>query len=172
MARRIVTGNREDGKSYFVSTAPTMPALDMGRGQITDLWVDEQDRAASDNDYDPVAGGFWTLIPPDGASVVRISTFMPADRSDMPSEAEREENRKHFDFGGVMEQGAPGWHTTPTIDYGIVLEGEIVLELDEGEVTMGPGDIVIQRKTRHHWHNRSGKPCRMVFVLISSPAYQ
>jgi mannose-6-phosphate isomerase-like protein (cupin superfamily) len=172
MTRRIVTGNREDGTSYFVSTEPTMAAVDMGAAQVADVWVDEQDRAASDNDYDPVADTVWKLIPPDGASVVRFASIMPDEWPDMPSEAELEEARKRFDLGGAMEDGTSGWHTTPTIDYGIVLEGEIVLELDEGEVTMGAGDIVIQRKTRHAWRNRSDKPCRMVFVLISSPAYQ
>ncbi len=172
MVRRIVTGNREDGKSYFVSAAPTMPALDMGGGQITDLWVDEQDRAASDNDYDPVASSYFSLVAPPGGSVVRYVTLMPGDRIDMPSEAELEENRKHFDTGGVMEREDPSMHTTPTIDYGIVLDGEVVLELDEGETLMKAGDIVVQRKTRHAWRNRSGKPVTTAFVLISSEAYQ
>ena len=70
-----------------------------------------------------------------------------------------------------MEQNDPGMHTTRTIDYGIVLSGEIYLELDEGEVHLTPGDVVVQRGTRHAWRNRSAEPCKIAFVLISSSNY-
>ena len=63
-------------------------------------------------------------------------------------------------------------HTTRTIDYGIVLSGEIDLELDEGEVHLKAGDVVVQRGTRHAWRNRSSEPCRIAFVLIDSPNYR
>ena len=172
MARRIVTGNRADGTSYFVSDGETQHRVDLGRSILDDIWVDEPGRAASDNDYDPVASGYFQLVAPGGASVVRVATQMPGTRIDMPSEAELEENRARWDAGGAMEQEDPAMHTTPTIDYGIVLEGEVVLELDEGETVMRAGDIVVQRRTRHAWRNRGDKPCTMVFVMISSPAYQ
>ena len=71
-----------------------------------------------------------------------------------------------------MEEDDPGMHTTPTIDYGIVLSGEIDLELDEGEVHLQAGDVVVQRGTRHAWRNRGTEPCRIAFVLISSPNYR
>ena len=57
-------------------------------------------------------------------------------------------------------------HRTETVDYGIVLEGEITLILDVGETTVRAGDIVIQRGTNHGWANRSGKNCRIAFILI------
>src|SRR5690606_42080753 len=57
-------------------------------------------------------------------------------------------------------------HRTETIDYGIVLEGEITLILDEGETVARAGDIVIQRGTNHGWANRSDKPCRIALILI------
>lgn len=57
-------------------------------------------------------------------------------------------------------------HRTETIDYGIVLEGEIVLIMDEGETTVRAGDIVIQRGTNHGWSNRSDRNCRIAFILI------
>ena len=57
-------------------------------------------------------------------------------------------------------------HKTETIDYGIVLEGELVLIMDVGETTVRAGDIVIQRGTNHGWANRSDKPCRIAFILI------
>jgi mannose-6-phosphate isomerase-like protein (cupin superfamily) len=60
----------------------------------------------------------------------------------------------------------PHMHRTETIDYGIVLEGEITLLVDVGEVTVRAGDIVVQRGTNHGWANRSGKNCRIAFILI------
>jgi len=60
----------------------------------------------------------------------------------------------------------PYMHRTETIDYGIVLEGEITLVLDEGETVVRAGDIVIQRGTNHGWANRSGRNCRIAFILI------
>jgi len=61
----------------------------------------------------------------------------------------------------------PLMHRTESVDYGIVIEGEMTLVLDEGEIILRPGSVVIQRGTNHAWANRSGRPCRMLFVLIS-----
>jgi uncharacterized cupin superfamily protein len=57
-------------------------------------------------------------------------------------------------------------HRTETIDYGILLAGEIWLVLDEGETKLAPGDIVIQRGTNHAWSNRTTEPARMLFILL------
>ncbi len=67
--------------------------------------------------------------------------------------------------------GGAGLHTTKTIDYAVVLSGEIDLELDDGDVHLTAGDVVVQRQTQHGWHNRSDKDCVMAFILISSPNY-
>ena len=76
-------------------------------------------------------------------------------------------------MGDSMERDEPGMHTTATVDYGIVLSGEVVLELDDGaERTVRAGDVVVQRATRHAWRNRSDADCVVAFVLISSPNYQ
>ena len=60
----------------------------------------------------------------------------------------------------------PLMHRTETVDYGIVISGEMTLVLDKGERLLRAGDVVIQRGTNHAWANRSGKPCRMLFVLV------
>jgi len=57
-------------------------------------------------------------------------------------------------------------HRTETVDYAVVLSGEITMLLDHSEVELKAGDIVVQVGTNHAWSNRSGKPCRMLFVLI------
>ena len=57
-------------------------------------------------------------------------------------------------------------HRTESIDYGVVISGEMTLVLDRGEALLREGDVVVQRGTNHAWANRSGKPCRMLFVLV------
>jgi uncharacterized cupin superfamily protein len=69
-----------------------------------------------------------------------------------------------------FEMDHPGMHTTDSIDYDVVLEGELVLELDDGkEVTLRAHDVVVQNGTRHAWRNRSDKPAKMLFVLLGAP---
>jgi uncharacterized cupin superfamily protein len=57
-------------------------------------------------------------------------------------------------------------HRTEAVDYGIVIEGELTLVLDDSEVALKPGSVVVQRGTNHAWANRSCKPCRMLFIQI------
>jgi quercetin dioxygenase-like cupin family protein len=64
-------------------------------------------------------------------------------------------------------------HTSDTIDVGVILDGDIFLELDDGaETHLHAGDVVVQNGTRHAWHNRTGQPCRMLFAIVGahSPA--
>jgi uncharacterized cupin superfamily protein len=60
----------------------------------------------------------------------------------------------------------PLMHRTESVDYGVVIEGEMTLVLDQGEVALKPGSVVVQRGTNHAWANRSGRPCRMLFILV------
>ncbi|MNY58928.1 Cupin domain protein [compost metagenome] len=62
-------------------------------------------------------------------------------------------------------------HRTESVDYGIVIEGELTLVLDDSEVQLKPGSVVVQRGSNHAWANRSGQPCRMLFVLVDG-AYE
>ena len=57
-------------------------------------------------------------------------------------------------------------HRTQTVDYGIVLDGEVVLVLDDSETVLRAGDVVVQRGTSHRWENRSGATARVAFILI------
>src|SRR5436190_139966 len=68
-----------------------------------------------------------------------------------------------------MEPDAPGMHTTPTVDFEVVLEGEVWLELEDGkEVHLRPGDCVVQNGTRHAWRNRTSEPCTMLSILVGA----
>jgi mannose-6-phosphate isomerase-like protein (cupin superfamily) len=172
--RRVVTGIDADGKSYLVHDGPTSASVDLGRIVLDDVWVDDPARPDPEAKVDPVAGDEQTLVGPPGGSVVRIGTFLPADRPDMPSDESIAAAVGRWDSGEAMEEGASGeegWHTTRTIDYGIVISGRVELGLDSGWVELGPGDVIVQRATRHAWRHVGDEPCKIAWVLISSPNY-
>jgi mannose-6-phosphate isomerase-like protein (cupin superfamily) len=83
--------------------------------------------------------------------------------------AARELEEKLPGLAKYMEADAPGMHTTDTIDFEVVLDGEVWLELDDGkEVHLRPGDTVVQNGTRHAWHNRGTKPARLAVFITGA----
>jgi mannose-6-phosphate isomerase-like protein (cupin superfamily) len=170
--RRVVTGRNASGKSCFVHDGPTPGHLDLGVAVNDEIWVDDPAKPDPKAEVDPANVRTFHLEPPAGGSVVRVFTFMPASAHSEEVAAAFELAAPRFETGGAMETEDPAMHTTRTIDYGVVLSGEIDLELDEGEVHLRPGDVVVQRGTRHAWRNRGSKPCTMAFVLIASANYR
>ena len=110
-----------------------------------------------------------SLLPAPGGTRFIVLTLPPdtamADPAFDPVAFDREQRA---DSPGIAELIEPdGMHATPTVDYGIVLQGDITLELDDGHCTrLSAGDITIQNGTRHAWHNHSDQPVTMAFVLI------
>jgi quercetin dioxygenase-like cupin family protein len=107
---------------------------------------------------------------------------MPVDLSDEGMTRQRDRSATTIvgsGAGSVLRIGvlAPGtrspMHRTESLDYGICLEGECVMELDGGEeVTVRAGDVVIQRGTNHLWHNRAAAPCRFAWILLDAEAVE
>ncbi|MCI0366015.1 MAG: cupin domain-containing protein, partial [Phycisphaerales bacterium] len=119
---------------------------------------------------EPAESGL-VLAPPKGGTRIRVIDFPP--ESDAIRKLTGSEAAAKFaemgDAGATRAgQGAPHplMHRTQTLDYGIVLAGELTLVMDLGETVVRAGDIVIQRGTNHAWANRSDKNCRVAFVLI------
>ena len=167
--RRIVTGIDSEGKSFFQEDGDSPGYLDLGAFVDEEIWID--DPINTDAGYvDPALADKFNLEPPAGGSRARVFTFMPDKGQSYDPETISQASQR-FDPGPAMDPENPGMHTTATIDYGIVLSGNITLELDEGSRELGPGDIVVQRATAHAWRNYSEEPCSMLFVLISSPNY-
>jgi mannose-6-phosphate isomerase-like protein (cupin superfamily) len=150
--RRVVTGVDDAGRSVFLSDGEAY-----GGDQWAEVWITDP-ADGIDAVVDPQLG-MTVLEPPAGGSAWRVFE-VPTDedmRAAMASAA------------STMEGIEPdGFHTTQTVDYVMVLEGEISLELDTGEVALRPGDCVVQRGTRHAWRNRSGKPVKMMAVMLST----
>jgi mannose-6-phosphate isomerase-like protein (cupin superfamily) len=162
--RRIVTGENEHGRSVFLSDGPTPNITTPSNSPLVAqvVWATGAGAATGD---DPAPAGHRFGFHSDGGSVLRIVDFPPDDQYDVAEMAVMLDQNK------VRDTKAPRhfwFHKTPSLDYAIVLEGEIYAMLDEGETLIKAGDVLIQRATNHSWSNRSGKVCRMAFVLLAS----
>jgi mannose-6-phosphate isomerase-like protein (cupin superfamily) len=164
--RRIVTGHNASNQSIIVADGPSERIYDnLGQPGLVfqEIWATMQTPAPIDRDQQRVDEGSLVLAPP--ANGVRIRVLdIPPDTAD-ESLDEVFENISASDEK-VESDRHPSFHRTETIDFGIVLSGEIVLLMDDGETTVGPGEIVVQRGTNHGWANRTDQPCRVAFVLI------
>ena len=172
--RRIVTGHNAQGRSIITEdrAAPSVHTNPKRVGyHLTQLWMTDQTPAHVGNEPDPTSRPL-RLEPPRGGTVVRVVEFGP--EGDWLTQLDADGAREAWgDLGSgkasTNTQGNakhPLMHRTQSVDYGYVLEGEITLVLDEEEVVMRQGDFMVERGTNHAWANRSGKPCKVLFVLI------
>jgi hypothetical protein len=167
--RRIVTANDSDGRSHIVEDGPSphVRTVEHRPGyRITNLWATDAMPVPVDGPdaLDQVTG----VLPPPGGNVLRIIDFPPEPND--PDELARglAATFTHLlpDAHQDTERPHPGMHLTRTVDYAIVLDGEVVAILDDSETLMRAGDVLIQRATNHAWANRSGRTARIAFVLI------
>jgi mannose-6-phosphate isomerase-like protein (cupin superfamily) len=171
--RRVVTGHDADGKAVFVGdedvapvTLSVLPGSEFHRLWGSDTvcsFPDDGSRPEGRNYFPPVGGFRFGLfnVPPDGGKGI------PVDRDVENALAELEE--KLPGLAGHTEPDNPGMHTTATIDYGIVLSGEPILELDDGATVMlHPGDTYIQNGTRHRWSNPGDTPAVIAITLLGA----
>ncbi|HTH27976.1 MAG TPA: cupin domain-containing protein [Sphingobium sp.] len=175
---RVVTGHSQDGRSLLtqVGPLPTVVELTAIPGTVFhEVWSTAESPARVANEDDPTLGPLLLPPPPSGTRI-RFVDIPPDTEEFLTSGA----GRMGEMFEQIGDKGAstvkensphPLMHRTESIDYGIVIEGEITLVLDDGEVPLKTGAVVIQRGTNHAWANRSGKMCRMLFVLVSG-AYE
>jgi mannose-6-phosphate isomerase-like protein (cupin superfamily) len=171
--RRVVTGHDAGGKAVFVGddlVAPVTLALLPG-SEFHRLWgadstvtfPDDGSRPGAERYFPPVGGSrfaFFT-IPPDGGvgapAELDLGAALAEFEQKLPGMAEH------------LEVDNPGMHTTATIDYGIVLSGEVILELDDGaKVTLRAGDTYVQNGTRHRWSNTGVVPAVVAVMLVGA----
>jgi hypothetical protein len=168
--RRVVTADGADGRSRIVEdaaaaairTVPERPgyrAVNVWRTGETPARIGAADASA----------GHRGVLPPENGTILRICDFPPEPKD--PKELKR---LLDATFGSIYSDADharatarhPGMHRTETVDYAIVLEGEIWAVMDEGETLLHAGDVLIQRGTNHAWANRSASTARIAFVLI------
>lgn len=169
--RRIVTGHDQQGRSVFLQDGPA-PAVHVieafGGMSVTELWRTDTAPASNAGSDDP-AGREHSLAPSPLGSKFRVVEY-PPDAVRFGAGG-REAGFAAIGGSDAMIEGAarhPGMHRTATVDYAIVLSGEIWAVMDEGETLMKPGDVLVQRGTSHAWSNRTDQPCRIAFVLIDA----
>ncbi len=171
--RRVVTGHDADGQAIIAADGrlPTVVELSAVPGTIFhEVWSTQGSPARIDNGPDPSTGPIQ-LPPPRHGTRIRFVDIPPDTENLLRQGTEKMKDafQQIGDAGAsTVKAGSPHplMHRTETIDYGIVIAGEITLVLDKGETLLKEGDVVIQRGTNHAWANRTGKPCRMLFILV------
>ena len=165
--RRVVTGHDTQGRSVFIMDGVKQVA-EAGRFgvDVTELWETGAAPACNDGSADPTDHP-RRLAPPANGTVFRIVEYQPdsirgqadpaAHFGAMQASEARDPHARHF-----------GFHRTHTVDYAIVLSGEIFAMMDEGEVQLKAGDVLIQRGTNHAWSNRSDRPATIAFILVDA----
>ena len=135
-----------------------------------EVWSTEGSPAPVGNGPDPSVGPI-KLAPPRHGTRIRF-VDIPPDTEDFLQRGAEQMNAAFTEIGDAhastvkADSPHPLMHRTESVDYGIVISGEMTLILDKGETLLREGDVVIQRGTNHAWANRSGKPCRMLFILV------
>jgi len=171
---RVITGHEETGRSIVASEGPlsNVTALQHIEGVVFhEVWSTSSTPARIDNGPDPTTGPL-RLPPPKNGTRIRF-VDMPPDTPELLARSPAQMREGFDELGGGADAHTatddaphPLMHRTWTVDYGVVIEGEIHLVLDRGEVLLKPGSVVVQRGTHHAWANRSGRVCRMLFVLV------
>jgi len=171
--RRVVTGHDAHGKAIVCSDAPVPNVVELAAIPGTmfhEVWSTHGAPAPVDNGPDPTLGPLL-LAPPKLGTRFRF-VDVPPDTPEFLAHGAAKMSAAFSQTGDASASTVtansphPLMHRTQTVDYGVVIEGEIVLILDDSEVTLAAGSVVIQRGTNHAWANRSGKPCRLLFVLM------
>ncbi len=171
--RRIVTGHDETGTAVVLfDGANPHKNIRPGSGTVARLlWVTDRSPADMSGHADRAAVKIG-ISPPAAGSVFRIVDFPPTTDAEIARlDADYMQNQIAHDEHGSGKYRAPThpfMHRTRSIDYAIVMSGEIDMKLDEEEIHLKQGDVLVQQGTNHAWINRSGKPCRIAFVLIDA----
>lgn len=168
---RIVTGHDPAGRSTVASSGP-LPSVGEFRqfpGFAVELIWQTASGPIPAHPVDPTSPPLSVLPAPGGSCAMRV-TFPPEESAVPahfdPQAAARELCERLPGLGELFEADAPGFHRTDSIDYGVVLEGEITLELDDGCRQLRQGDMVVQMGTRHAWRNTGNRPARLLFVMV------
>jgi quercetin dioxygenase-like cupin family protein len=169
--RRVVTGHNAQGRSVIASDGPSPHVLTLpGRPDfaLTDLWVSDRAPASNAGSADP-AKRRMSLEPPANGTIFRIVEFPPDAAGG--GGFDRAAAFRAMGASHAMDPDAsrhPAMHRTDTVDYALVLSGEIWALMDEGETLLRAGDTLVQRGTNHAWSNRGDQPSLVAFVLVSA----
>ncbi len=174
--RRVVAGT-QNGKSVFLSDdlAPHTYEYKHVPGFATSLiWETSSTPMIPEGLADPVKDS-TSLLPRPGETKCLAVSFPPdsvfGSPDFKPDDANAEQQRKLLGLYECFDPERPGMHASPTIDYGIVIKGPLVLELDDGATReLNTGDVVVQQGNVHAWRNPGSEPALITFILIGASA--
>ncbi len=175
---RVVTGHDAGGKAVVSSNGPLPMVVEIAAIPGTvfhEVWSTSGTPAPVGNGPDPTLGPLM-LPPPKQGTRIRF-VDIPPDTAEFLAHGAQRMGEAFEQIGDIAastvkaDSPHPLMHRTESVDYGIVIEGEMTLVLDDSEVLLKPGSVVVQRGTNHAWANRSKRPCRMLFVLVDG-AYE
>ena len=169
--RRIITGHNQNGKSIITLDGPPARSIGEDVGGLFEVWntdgsdiisTDEIDRADEDILLSPPSGGtkfrYFQINPlPEGVPDAMMQEIAADAFKKIGAAHHRVDTKKH-----------PAMHKTETIDYIILLQGDVTLILDEEGIDLEPFDVVVQRGTNHAWVNNGDEPALLIAVLIDS----
>ncbi|NJR78351.1 cupin domain-containing protein [Sphingomonas corticis] len=167
--RRVVTAIDADGRSFIAEAGPSPAgfALPGSPFRSDNIWRTHAAPAPVDAPDDIAA--HRGVLPPAGGTVLRVIDFPPMEgtREEQAALAAKVFALLYPDADHqVGSDRSAGMHTTDTVDYAIVLAGEIYAVMDQDEALLTAGDVLIQRGTAHSWENRSRRMARVAFVLV------
>ena len=170
--RRVVTGKDKNGKAIVEMDAVAARVQQRAQLGVTNclLWMTNSAPVRLSQQGD-AANQEIGIAPPPGGTIFRMIQFEPQKNIQTDPETRLQLFRKM----GLAPEGPsaenprdPGMHRTRTIDYVAILSGEIDLLLDDTEVHLHAGDVLVQRGTNHAWINRGTEPCVAIFVLVDA----
>jgi hypothetical protein len=167
--RRVVTGHDSSGNAIIVEDGPPPRVFDkLGQEGLVfyEIWNTRETPAQIDGTGGEPHEDRLALAPPRNGTRIRVLDIPVEEATTQNLDAVFENIGGKEAHSGSASARHVSFHRTQSIDYGIVLDGEITLLLEVGETTLYPGDICVQRGTNHGWINRGTKPCRIAFILI------
>ena len=169
--RRIITGHNQEGRSIITLDGPPARSIGEDVGGLFEIWNTDGDAIDTTDSIDR-ADSDIVLSPPHNGSKFRYFQINPTPEG-VPMELMQEIAADAFERIGAAHHRIdtskhPAMHKTDTIDYIILLKGDVTLILDEEEVRLEPHDVVVQRGTNHAWVNNGTEPALLIAVLIDS----
>ncbi len=171
--RRVITGHDKNGKAICVSDEIATEILqrDSRPGvTLTNFWQSKTTPSEYDG-AEETLGGPFILHPPKNGSIFRMVEFEPEDPEVLKNLDGKEAFSEMGASNAIVENARhPFMHRTDSVDYAIIVRGQITMLLDDSEVVLKQGDVVVQRGTNHAWSNKSNETCLIAFVLVDAVA--
>lgn len=168
--RRLVTGHDADGKSIFIMDGEAQSALTiegMGGLTVTDFWETTTSPADNGGDADN-ADRAVHLEPGATGTIFRVVEFPPDAAWKNDTDGKEAFAAMGAEHAVDEDSDDPGMHKTASVDYAMVIDGEIWAVMETDERLMRAGDVLVQRGTNHAWSNRTDKNCSVMFVLCGA----